>query len=184
MENMESIILGGGCFWCIEEIYNQLNGVNNAISGYAGGFVTYPDYKLICNSETGHAEVVKVEFDSSIISLKQILYIFFVMHDPTTIDRQGNDVGPQYRSIIFYNSEKQKDTIYETMNEITDKKIWANKLVTQIIEYDDNTAAKFWIAEEYHQKYFQKNPTQGYCQVVINPKINKFRKEFFQLLKN
>ena len=106
------------------------------------------------------------------------------MHDPTTIDRQGNDVGPQYRSIIFYNSEKQKDTIYETMNEITDKKIWANKLVTQIIEYDDNTAAKFWIAEEYHQKYFQKNPTQGYCQVVINPKINKFRKEFYQLLKN
>ena len=138
---------------------------------------------MICNSETGHAEVVKVKFDPSIISLKQILEIFFVMHDPTTIDRQGNDVGPQYRSIIFYNSEKQKDTIYETMNEITDKKIWANKLVTQIIEYDDNTAAKFWIAEEYHQKYFQKNPTQGYCQVVINPKINKFRKEFFQLLK-
>ena len=113
---------------------------------------------MICNSETGHAEVVKVEFDSSIISLKQILYIFFVMHDPTTIDRQGNDVGPQYRSIVFYNSERQKDTIYETMNEITDKKIWANKLVTQIIEYDENTAAKFWIAEEYHQKYFQKIP--------------------------
>ncbi|MEC8705244.1 MAG: peptide-methionine (S)-S-oxide reductase MsrA, partial [Asgard group archaeon] len=167
-----------------EEIYNQLNGVENAISGYAGGFISYPDYKLICNSETGHAEVVKVEFDSSIISLKQILEIFFVMHDPTTIDRQGNDIGPQYRSIILYNSERQKDIINETLNDITDKKIWSNKIVTQIIEYDDNTAAKFWIAEEYHQKYFQKNPTQGYCQVVINPKINKFRKEFFQLLKN
>ncbi|MHA2504188.1 MAG: peptide-methionine (S)-S-oxide reductase MsrA [Candidatus Kariarchaeaceae archaeon] len=174
----ESIILGGGCFWCVEAIYVELKGVQSAVSGYAGGHVENPTYEQVCGKQTGHAEVVDVRFDTDIISLREILEIFFVTHDPTTPNRQGNDVGPQYRSVVYYQSEEQRTVTEEVIARFEQEQVWNNPIVTEI-----EPLKTFYRAEDYHQNYFARNPTQGYCNFVILPKVTKFRKQFFDKLK-
>ena len=174
----ETTTLGGGCFWCLEAVYDQLEGVLDVISGYAGGHVPNPDYKSVCTGRTGHTEVVQVTFAPAIISFKEILEVFFTIHDPTTLNRQGADVGTQYRSAIFYHSEEQKATAEQVIAEIEAIGIWANPIVTEVTGLDT-----FYPAEDYHQEYFQRNPYQGYCQVVISPKVAKFRQKYAQKLK-
>ena len=174
----ETITLGGGCFWCLEAAYDQLEGVLDVVSGYAGGHKPNPDYKSVCSGKTGHAEVVQVTFDPQVISFKEILEIFFTIHDPTTLNRQGADVGTQYRSGIFYHTEEQKAIAEQVIAEFEAEKIWPNPIVTEVTALDE-----FYPAEEYHQEYFQRNPYQGYCQVVIAPKVGKFRKKFAHRLK-
>ena len=174
----EVATLGGGCFWCVEAIYNQLKGVESAISGYMGGHVDNPTYQQVCSKTTGHAEVVNVTFDNSVISFQEILNIFFTVHDPTTLNRQGNDVGPQYRSGIWYHSDEQKRIAEETIKRVDQEGLYRNKIVTEV-----TPASTFWIAEGYHQNYFANNPNQGYCSVVIAPKVAKFRKQYLESLK-
>jgi peptide-methionine (S)-S-oxide reductase len=174
----ETIILGGGCFWCLEAVYDQLEGVLDVVSGYAGGHVPNPDYKSVCTGRTGHAEVVQVTFDPQVISFKEILEVFFTIHDPTTLNRQGADVGTQYRSVIFYLSEEQKATAEQVIAEIEAAEIWPNPIVTAVSALDN-----FYPAEDYHQEYFQRNPYQGYCQVVVAPKVAKFRQKYASRLK-
>lgn len=175
---LELATLGGGCFWCLEAVYVELNGVEKVVSGYAGGHVKNPTYREVCSGATGHAEVVQVSFDPAVISYADILRVFFTIHDPTTLNRQGADVGTQYRSIILYHNEAQKQTAIEVMQEITAQRLWPNPLVTELAPLD-----VFYPAEEYHQDYFARNPLQPYCQVVIAPKVAKFRKHYFQQLK-
>ncbi len=171
---MESIVLGGGCFWCVEAIFNQVKGVKSAVSGYAGGHIDNPTYEQVCTGKTGHAEVVKVEFDPAIITLKEILEIFFTTHDPTTPNRQGNDVGPQYRSVVFYSTPEQKELAEQVIKEFEEKKVWENRIVTEVSRLD-----KFYPAEDYHQRYYERNRDSNmYCKVVIEPKVSKFRKQF------
>lgn len=174
----EVATLGGGCFWCVEAIYNQLIGVESAISGYMGGHVDNPTYQQVCNKTTGHAEIVNVTFDNEVVSFQDILNIFFTIHDPTTLNRQGNDVGPQYRSGIWYHSDEQKRIAEETIKRLDNEGLYRNKIVTEV-----TPASMFWIAEDYHQNYFANNPTQGYCSVVVAPKVAKFRKQYFDRLK-
>lgn len=174
----EIITLGGGCFWCLEAVYDQLKGVVDVVSGYAGGHMPNPDYQSVCNGTTGHAEVVQVEFDPTEITFKEILEVFFTIHDPTTLNRQGADVGTQYRSVIFYNSDEQKTTAEQVITEFETAKIWANPIVSQIAALDT-----FYPAEDYHQEYFQRNPYQGYCRAVIAPKVAKFRQKYTHRLK-
>lgn len=174
----EVATLGGGCFWCVEAVYNQLKGVESAISGYMGGHVDNPTYEQVCAKTTGHAEIVNVTFDNSVISFQDVLNVFFTVHDPTTLNRQGNDVGPQYRSGIWYHSEEQKRIADETIQRINNDGIFSNKIVTEV-----TPASKFWVAEGYHQNYFANNPNQGYCSVVIAPKVAKFRKQYMEQLK-
>ena len=174
----ETIILGGGCFWCLEAVYDQLEGVLDVVSGYAGGHVPNPDYKSVCTGRTGHAEVVQVTFDPQVISFKEILEVFFTIHDPTTLNRQGADVGTQYRSVIFCLSEEQKATAEQVIAEIEAAEIWPNPIVTAVSALDN-----FYPAEDYHQEYFQRNPYQGYCQVVVAPKVAKFRQKYASRLK-
>jgi peptide-methionine (S)-S-oxide reductase len=174
----EITTLGGGCFWCLEAVYDQLEGVLDVVSGYAGGHVPNPDYTSVCNGTTGHTEVVQVTFDPVIISYQEILEVFFTIHDPTTLNRQGADVGTQYRSAIFYHAEEQKAIAEQVIAEIEAAKIWPNPIVTEITALDT-----FYPAEDYHQEYFQRNPNQGYCQVVIAPKVAKFRQKYAQQLK-
>ena len=176
--NTEITTLGGGCFWCLEAVYDQLEGVLDVVSGYAGGHVQNPDYKSVCKGTTGHAEVVQITFDPQVITFKEILEVFFTIHDPTTLNRQGADVGTQYRSAIFYQSEEQKRTAEQVIIEFESEKVWPNPIVTEVTGLD-----KFYPAEDYHQEYFQRNPYQGYCQVVIAPKVGKFRKKFTHRLK-
>jgi peptide-methionine (S)-S-oxide reductase len=176
--NTETTTLGGGCFWCLEAVYDQLEGVLDVVSGYAGGHVQNPDYKSVCKGTTGHAEVVQITFDPQVISFKEILEVFFTIHDPTTLNRQGADVGTQYRSAIFYQSEEQKRITEQVIVEFESEKVWPNPIVTEVTGLD-----KFYPAEDYHQEYFQRNPYQGYCQVVIAPKVGKFRKKFTHRLK-
>ena len=166
-------MLGGGCFWCIEATVAMLNGVTDVISGYAGGTIANPTYEQVCSGRTGHAEVVRVSFDPAVISLHDLLIIFFTLHDPTTPNQQGSDVGTQYRSVIFYTSEAQRAEAQRVMEEIFEQGIWDDALVTELMPLDT-----FYPAEEYHQRYFAKNPTQGYCRVVIAPKVTKLRREF------
>lgn len=175
---LEVATLGGGCFWCLEAVYVELNGVEKVVSGYAGGHVKHPTYREVCSGSTGHAEVVQVTFDPAVISYADILRVFFTIHDPTTLNRQGADVGTQYRSIILYHDETQKQTAVEVMNEIAAQRIWPNPLVTELAPLD-----AFYPAEEYHQNYFAQNPMQPYCQVVIAPKVAKFRKQYFARLR-
>ncbi|GIK74638.1 MAG: peptide methionine sulfoxide reductase MsrA [Chloroflexota bacterium] len=175
---LEVATLGGGCFWCLEAVYVELRGVEKVVSGYAGGHVKNPTYREVCSGSTGHAEVVQVTFDPAVISYRDILRVFFTIHDPTTLNRQGADVGAQYRSIILYHDERQKQTAIEVMNEIAAQRIWPNPLVTELSPLN-----AFHPAEEYHQNYFARNPMQPYCQVVIAPKVAKFRKHYFQQLK-
>jgi peptide-methionine (S)-S-oxide reductase len=172
----EIATLGGGCFWCIEAVYNQLKGVNSALSGYAGGHVINPTYREVCNITTGHAEVVQVEFDNDVVSFGQILDIFFTIHDPTTLNRQGNDVGPQYRSLVLYHNDEQKRVAEAKIKEFSE--VWSDPIVTEVKAFDT-----FYVAEAEHQEFFANNPTWPYCQIVVAPKVAKFRKKFFDQLK-
>ena len=176
--SQEITTLGGGCFWCLEAVYDQLKGVTDVVSGYSGGKVDNPSYRAVCNGTTGHAEVVQVTFDPDVISFQSILDVFFTIHDPTTLNRQGADVGTQYRSAIFYHTPEQKAIAEETIKRLDVAGVWSNPLVTEVTAFD-----RFYAAEDYHQEYFARNPNQGYCQVVIAPKVAKFRKQYLEQLK-
>ena len=178
MNAKEVATLAGGCFWCLEAVYNELRGVEKVVSGYAGGHVPNPTYEEVCTGRTGHAEVVQITFDPQVISYKELLDVFFTIHDPTTLNRQGADVGTQYRSAIFHHSPEQKAAAEKAIADITAAKIWNGPLVTEV-----NELTKFYAAEAYHQNYFVRNPTQGYCRMVIEPKVIKFRKQFLPKLK-
>ena len=169
----EVATLAGGCFWCLEAVFEQLRGVEKVESGYAGGQVPNPSYEAVCTGRTGHAEVVQVTFDPSRIGLREILEIFFTIHDPTTPDRQGNDIGTQYRSVIFYHSPEQQATAAQVMKSLGDARLWPGPIVTELAP-----ASRFYEAERYHQEYFERNPGQPYCQFVVEPKVAKFRKHF------
>jgi len=177
-DNMEVATLGGGCFWCIEAAFNDIRGVVTVESGYAGGTIASPTYEQVCTGTTGHAEVVQVTFDPDIISFKEILEIFFTTHDPTTLNRQGADVGNQYRSGIFYHNEKQKSITEQVIAELNAAKVWDDLIVTQIEPFKN-----FYKAEEYHRRYFTRHPEAAYCRVVIAPKIAKLRKKHREKLK-
>jgi len=174
----EVATLGGGCFWCLEAVFKELRGVTWVMSGYAAGQVTNPTYKAVCSGTTGHAEVVQVKFDPDELSYADLLRVFFSIHDPTTLNRQGNDIGTQYRSIIITHSDAQRATAEAVMKEITDAGIWRNRLVTQVEPF-----TVFYQAEDEHHDYFALNPWTGYCQVVVAPKVSKFRKQFMDRLK-
>ncbi len=176
--NFEVATLGGGCFWCLEAVYDQMRGVSNVVSGYTGGHVPNPTYKAICTGTTGHAEVVQVTFDRNVVNFKEILQVFFTMHDPTTLNRQGNDVGPQYRSAIFYHSEEQKRIAQEVIGEFEAEGVWDNPIVTEV-----SPLVVFYEAEDYHQEYYENNPYQPYCMFVVAPKVKKFREKFVEHLK-
>ncbi len=178
-DGLEVATLGGGCFWCVEAVFDELKGVEKSISGYTGGAVENPTYREICYGNTGHAEVVDVYFDPKIISYEDVLRVFFHVHDPTTPNRQGNDVGTQYRSSIFYHSDIQKASAEKIIAEIDKSKLWDNKIVTEVTKL-----TKFYAAEDYHQEYFKMNGHQPYCSYVIAPKMTKFRKEFKDRLKS
>ena len=177
-EKYEIATLGGGCFWCIEAVFNETKGVISAISGYSGGLVKNPTYKEVTSGHTGHAEVVQIKFDAEIISYEKLLTIFFSVHDPTTLNRQGADVGSQYRSVILYHDNSQKEIAEKMILAMNREKIFENTIVTQIIPL-----LNFYQAEDYHQQYFKKNPEVGYCNYVIKPKMTKFRKEFSTIIK-
>jgi len=172
------ITLGGGCFWCLEAVYQELKGVHHVTSGYAGGFVEFPDYESVCDGTTGHAEVVQIHFDPQEITLRQILEVFFVIHDPTTLNRQGHDVGSQYRYVIYCEDELQINLALDVIHELKEKTVYRDPIVTEIM-----LAPTFYKAEEYHQNYFITHPFQGYCMGVVAPKLEKFRKTFAQLKK-
>lgn len=178
-QHRETAVFGGGCFWCLEAVFQQIKGVLSVTSGFAGGTMENPDYRAVCEGETGHAEVVQIEFDSSVISYRELLEIFFSAHDPTTPNRQGNDVGEQYRSIILYTSEAQKKAAEAYIKELTAMGGLPNKIVTHVQPLE-----KFYAAEAYHQDYYNKNPHQPYCQLVISPKLAKLRKRYVHLLKD
>lgn len=173
---MEKFVLGGGCFWCLDSAYSQFAGITDITCGYAGGHLPNPSYEQVCDGNTGHAEVVSIEFDSGIISSEQILDIFFTLHDPTQLNRQGNDIGTQYRSSMFYASPEQKGLFENSIERA--KEIWGNGIVTELAELGE-----FYQAEEYHQDFFAKNPNQGYCVAVVAPKVAKVRAKFSHLLK-
>lgn len=176
--NLQVATLGGGCFWCIEAIYNDMKGVTSAISGYAGGRVKNPTYEQVCAHQTGHAEVVQVMFDPNVITYHDVLDIFFSIHDPTTLNRQGNDVGDQYRSVILYHDDEQKRSAQETIKALTEARAFSDPIVTQVVPFDE-----FYAAENYHQEYFKNNPNQPYCRFVVAPKVSKFRKSHAEMLK-
>jgi len=178
MSTTEIADLGGGCFWCLEAVFQDLRGVVSVKSGYQGGHVPNPSYKAVCTATTGHAEVVRVVFDPAQTSYADILRVFFTIHDPTTKDRQGNDIGPQYRSVIFAHSPEQTATAKAIMQEVTDANIWGGKLMTELVD-----APTFYPAENEHDNYFNLNPFTGYCRVVVAPKVAKFRKQFADRLK-
>ena len=175
---MEKITLGGGCFWCIEAVFSKLNGVESAISGYCGGSIPSPSYSQICSGTTGHAEVVQILFNPEIISLREILEIFFLLHDPTTLNRQGADTGTQYRSAIFYHTQMQKEIALEVISKTNSAAVWKDPIVTEV-----TPIPTFYPAEDYHQEYYKRNPYQGYCQAVIAPKMTKLQKLFLEKTK-
>ncbi len=177
MARIEQATLGGGCFWCLEAVYQQLSGVQQVVSGYAGGHVAFPDYRSVCSGNTGHNEVVQISYDAGVISFRDLLDVFFTIHDPTTLNRQGADVGTQYRSGIYTHSEEQAETAREVISEVSEAGLWKNPIVTEVEPLE-----RFWPAEDYHQNYWNNNPNQGYCRVVIAPKVAKFRKQHLQRL--
>lgn len=179
MENTQVATLAGGCFWCIESAFNSVDGVVSAFSGYAGGHTENPSYKAVCTGETGHAEVVQVTFDANSISYREILEIFFALHNPTQLNRQGNDVGTQYRSAVFYHDEEQKAQAEAIIDEITKEEIWPDPVVTEVVEINN-----YYQAEDYHQDYFKNNPQNQYCSMVVAPKLVKFKKTFAARLKS
>lgn len=170
--------LAGGCFWCLEAVYDELNGVESVVSGYMGGHVNNPSYQAVCTGRTGHAEVVQITFDPAVVSFSDLLHVFFTIHDPTTLNRQGADIGTQYRSAIFYHDDEQRATAQQVIAEIDAAKIWPGSIVTEV-----TPAVQFYAAEDYHQDYFANNPTQGYCRAVVAPKVAKFRKIYTDKLK-
>jgi peptide-methionine (S)-S-oxide reductase len=174
----EVATLGGGCFWCLEAVYDELRGVLDVVSGYAGGSVANPTYREVTTGRTGHAEAVRITFDPEEVSYKALLEVFFTIHDPTTLNRQGADVGTQYRSVIFYHSPEQKAVAEQVIAELEAARLWPDPIVTEIAPLTD-----FYEAEDYHQQYYAQNPEQGYCQVVIAPKVAKFRKQYLDRLK-
>jgi len=178
MDNHEIATLGGGCFWCTEAIFDDLKGVLSVESGYSGGTAENPTYEQVCTGKTGHAEAIQIEFDPQAVTYRDILKIFFTVHDPTTLNRQGNDVGTQYRSVIFYHDEEQKRTAEEIIREVEKDKVWDDPIVTELSPFK-----AFYKAEDYHQEYFANNPNQSYCHVVIAPKVAKFRKLYHDRLK-
>lgn len=176
--NVEVATLAGGCFWCLEAVYDQLRGVISVESGYSNGHVKNPTYREVCNGNTGHAEVVRITFDPSLVSFRELLEVFFTIHDPTTLNRQGADIGTQYRSAIFYHTPEQERIAREVIAEFTQAKLWNNPIVTEVAPLEN-----FSVAEDYHQEYFANNAYQPYCQMVVAPKVNKFRKHYFDKLK-
>lgn len=177
-EGKATATLGGGCFWCLEAVYQQLKGVHGVKSGYAGGHVDNPTYREVCGGDTGHAEVTQIEYDPAVVSFDDLLRVFFSIHDPTTQDRQGADVGPQYRSIILCHDDEQKAAAKRIIEEIGNAGVWDDPIVTQLVPLD-----VFWPAEDYHDNYFAEHGNQPYCQVVIAPKVAKFRKQFTDRLR-
>ena len=177
-EVMETATLGGGCFWCLEAVFDDLKGVISVESGYSGGSVPNPSYEQVCTGRTGHGEVVQVTFDPREISFRDILEVFFTFHDPTTLNRQGADVGTQYRSVIFYHSPQQQATAEQLIKELESEKVWSGRIVTQVVPFEE-----FYVAEDYHQEYYQLNGQQPYCQIVIAPKMAKLRQLYRQRLK-
>ncbi len=177
-KNTETATLGAGCFWCVEAVFDDLKGVESVESGYSGGHTENPTYQQVCSETTGHAEVANVNFNPQEISFKEILQVFFAVHDPTTLNRQGNDVGSSYRSAIFYHDENQKRIAEEVIKEVTAEGVYDNPIVTEVTPFD-----KFYIAENYHQEYFANNPNQPYCAAVVAPKVAKFRQKFVDRLK-
>jgi peptide-methionine (S)-S-oxide reductase len=175
---IETATLGGGCFWCLEAVYLDVDGVTAVESGYAGGQVRDPSYEQVCGGDTGHAEVVRVSFDTDRISYREILQVFFGIHDPTTLNRQGNDVGTQYRSVIFTHSDAQAATAREMIDELERQRVFDDPIVTEVAPVPE-----YWPGEAYHQRYFERNPYQGYCMMVVGPKVAKFRKQFKHRLK-
>ena len=178
-KSQEITTLGGGCFWCLEAVFSELRGVQNVVSGYLGGSVHNPSYQQICTGATGHAEVVQITFDPDIISFKELVEIFLTVHDPTTLNRQGADVGTQYRSVIFYRTKEQEKVAREVIKEFEVAKIWSAPIVTELTPFK-----VFYPAQVYHQKYFKRKPDQMYCSVVISPKLAKFRKRYFTKLRS
>jgi peptide-methionine (S)-S-oxide reductase len=170
--------LAGGCFWCLEAVYDELKGVVDVVSGYAGGNVANPSYEVVCSGETGHAETVQITFDPQVVSYRQLLEVFFTIHDPTSLNRQGADVGTQYRSAIFYHNPEQRAVAEALVQELEAEKLWNKPIVTELKPF-----TIFYPAEAYHQEYFKRNPYQGYCMLVIAPKVAKFRKHYLELLK-
>ena len=177
-KHLETATLGAGCFWCVEAVFDDLKGVESVESGYSGGHTENPTYQQVCSETTGHAEVTQIKFDPEEISFADILRVFFAVHDPTTLNRQGNDIGSSYRSAIFYHSPQQKQTAEEIIKEVTEAGIYDNPIVTEVTAFD-----KFYPAEDYHQEYFANNPAQPYCAAVVAPKVAKFRKQFIGRLK-
>ena len=176
-QRTETATLGGGCFWCLEAIYQNVNGVSLVVSGYAGGSVDNPSYQAVCSGTTGHAEVMQITFDPDVISYDNILYIFWRMHDPTTPNRQGADVGTQYRSIIFYHDETQQEIAEHSRKQADASDLWDNAIVTEVVPL-----TRFYPAEDYHQNYYRNNPRQPYCTMVIDPKVDKFKKWFQDMM--
>lgn len=176
---LELATLAGGCFWCLEAVFNKMKGVTTAISGYMGGKTLNPTYRQVCSGTTGHAEVVQVAFDPALVSYREILEVFFTIHDPTTLNRQGNDAGTQYRSAIFYHSSEQKQIADSLIAELNAAKAWPSPIVTEV-----TPAATFYPAEDYHQEYFEHNADQPYCEYVVAPKVVKFRTKFADKLKS
>ncbi len=173
----ELATLGGGCFWCLEAVFERVRGVQAVVSGYSGGHVENPDYRAVCEGRTGHAEVVRIRFDPDLIRFEQLLELFFAIHDPTTLNRQGHDIGTQYRSVIFCHSERQKDIANTLIDRLNKEELWDSQVVTAVCP-----EAPFFPAEEYHQQYFKRNPDQGYCQIVVAPKVAKLRQSYAHLL--
>jgi len=178
MENLQTAVFGGGCFWCLEAVFDRMQGVSSVESGYMGGHVDNPTYRQVCNGDTGHVEVVRVTFDPRETSFKELLDVFFSIHDPTTLNRQGNDMGTQYRSAIFYTSEDQYREARKKIDELTAARAFPGPIVTSV-----EPAGKFFIAEDYHQEYFANNGSQPYCQFVVAPKVKKFQQKFGEKLK-
>jgi peptide-methionine (S)-S-oxide reductase len=177
-KSTEMTTLAGGCFWCLEAVYDELKGVLDVVSGYSGGQVENPTYQQVVTGSTGHAEVVQITFDPAQISFREILGVFFTIHDPTTLNRQGADVGTQYRSAIFYHTEEQKEIAEDVIRDLEAEQIWNGKIVTEM-----TPLKQFFPAEDYHQEYYAKNPGQGYCRIVIAPKVTKFRNKYSEKLK-
>lgn len=175
---LEVATLAGGCFWCLEAVFLELEGVHAVQSGYSGGRVDHPNYRQVCSGTTGHAEVVQITFDPAVLSFEDLLRVFFTIHDPTTRDRQGADVGTQYRSAIFHHSAEQEQAARRVIAELEANAVWKDPVVTEVAPFE-----RFWPAEDYHDEYYRRNPDQPYCRVVIEPKVAKFRKEYFSRLK-
>lgn len=173
MPELQTAIFGGGCFWCLEAVFNQVQGVKTVESGYMGGQVKNPAYREVCSGTTGHAEVIRVTFDPAAVGYKDLLDVFFAIHDPTTLNQQGNDVGTQYRSVIFYLSEEQRRLAQQAITELDEEHLWPDPVVTAV-----EPVSPFYVAEDYHQNYFASNPTQPYCQFIVAPKVRKFLKQF------